>query len=435
MEHLAQRLARWAVSYRPSSEDLALADRSLTDTVSVALAASREPILTIAAELPRAERWAIAAHILDFDDLHLPSTTHISTVCVPAALASGGGALAYLVGAGVMARLGMALGYDHYTRGWHATATAGAIGAAAATSHALGLDEDTTARALALAVSSASGVQAAFGTDGKSLQVGSATGAGVRAAQLAARGASAATQAVDDWAHLLGGDPAYAFDATPGVPDGLAIKLYPCCYALQRPIGAVAAQLAELARLGQGSSLDPSEVTRVVVRTPLSTIKPLIHSRPATGLEGKFSLEYAVASAIIDGYPGFSAFTDGAVRRPEAQHLLRLVEVETTPAGEGLLAGDTDLEIEARDGTFRSRLAMPPGSPANPSSAEQLAEKFAACLEGTGVEVQDIDWSSAPGLFECLWQVRDISGGPMTSGNGDFVHSDTAQWNQQLDPR
>src|SRR3984957_3130608 len=87
MEDLARRLARWAVSYQPSPEDLALANLSLTDTVSVALAASEEPILKTVAELPQAERWGVAAHILDFDDLHLPSTTHISTVCVPAALA------------------------------------------------------------------------------------------------------------------------------------------------------------------------------------------------------------------------------------------------------------------------------------------------------------------------------------------------------------
>jgi 2-methylcitrate dehydratase PrpD len=406
MEDLARRLARWALSYEPTPEDLTLADRSLTDTVSVALAASDEPILKIAAGLPNAEKWGVAAHILDFDDLHLPSTTHISTVCVPAALASGGGATAYLVGAGVMARLGMALGYDHYTRGWHATVTAGTVAAAAAASHAFGLDENATAQALALGVSSASGVQAAFGTDGKSLQVGFAAGAGVRAASLAARGASAATQALDDWVRLLGGEPAHETDDHAVVPGGVAIKLYPCCYALQRPIGAVAMQLEKPggADPHSGRILCASDITRVAVRTPLSTVKPLIHSRPTTGLEGKFSLEYAVAAAIIDGYPGLTAFTDEAVRRPEAQRLLRLVDVETTRGGQGLLAGEVEVEIETQEEISTSRLAMPPGSPANPASPATLARKFATCLAGAdGIDTKHITWESAPALFDSLW--------------------------------
>ena len=124
-------LAEWAVGLEPSAEDLALADRALLDTVAVGLAARDEPILGIAATLPEEARWAAACHIIDFDDLHLPSTTHISTVCVPVALSLGGGARSYLAGAGVMARVGTALGAAHYAAGWHATTTAGAIGAAA----------------------------------------------------------------------------------------------------------------------------------------------------------------------------------------------------------------------------------------------------------------------------------------------------------------
>ena len=52
---------------------------------------------------------------LDFDDLHMPSTAHVSAVCVPAAATFTGGAEAYLAGAGVMARLGTALGWDVVT--------------------------------------------------------------------------------------------------------------------------------------------------------------------------------------------------------------------------------------------------------------------------------------------------------------------------------
>ena len=308
MSSAAEELAQWATDLQPAGQDLALADRSLADTLAVALAARQHRVTRLAASLPDGARWAVAAHVLDFDDLHMPSTTHISTVCVPAALAAGGGARAYLAGAGVMARLGTALGWPHYSAGWHATCTAGAPASAAAAAVALGLTADQTATALALAVPGAGGVQRAFGTDNKALQVGFAVQAGLRAAELAADGARADPAALDDWLGLVGGDRARLDPAGPAVPGGLAIKIYPCCYALQRPISA----LAELAAGG----LPAHEVQRIAVRTLAGTVTPLIHHRPETGLQGKFSLEYGLAAALLDRYPGRDSFTDAAVRRP-----------------------------------------------------------------------------------------------------------------------
>ena len=83
MTALALALGEWADSLRPDPADLDLADRSLRDTVAVALAASGHPVTLLAAGLPDGARWAVAAHVLDFDDLHMDSTTHISALCVP----------------------------------------------------------------------------------------------------------------------------------------------------------------------------------------------------------------------------------------------------------------------------------------------------------------------------------------------------------------
>ena len=99
MTALAVTLAEWAHGLRPGPADLDLAGRSLRDTVAVALAARDHPVTRLAAQLPECARWAVAAHVLDFDDLHMESTTHISAVCVPTALATGGGARAYLAAA------------------------------------------------------------------------------------------------------------------------------------------------------------------------------------------------------------------------------------------------------------------------------------------------------------------------------------------------
>ncbi len=105
------------------------------------------------------------------------------------------------------------------------------------------------------------------------------------------------------------------------MPGGLAIKIYPCCYALQRPISA-------LADTGEPAGLDAADVHRIELRTPAATVVPLIHHRPDTGLQGKFSLEYAAAAALLDRYPGFASFTDEAVQRDAARRLVSLVETE-----------------------------------------------------------------------------------------------------------
>ena len=181
MSGMATALAEWAARLEPSGDDLALAERALLDTIAVTFAAREEPIVAVLEPLTEVGRWATLAHVLDFDDLHLPSTAHISAICVPVALATGGGARAYLAGAGVMARPGAALGWSHYSAGWHATCTAGASAAAVAAAVARGLDIDQTAVAMALALPGAGGVQRAFWTMAKALQVGFVVETGIRA--------------------------------------------------------------------------------------------------------------------------------------------------------------------------------------------------------------------------------------------------------------
>jgi 2-methylcitrate dehydratase PrpD len=379
----ARALAEWAATLAPSNGDLALADRALRDTVAVAVKARSHELRPLFDDhLGDAGRLAALAHVLDFDDLHMPSTTHISAVCVPVALTTGGGASAYLAGAGVMARLGTALGWTHYNAGWHATCTAGAPAAAAAAAVAQGLATEQIGTAIALAIPAAGGVQKAFGTAAKALQVGFAADAGTRAAKLAQAGATADHRAVDDWIALVGGTPLTTADpTTPAVPGGLAIKLFPCCYALQRPISAVR----------QISERPPAhEIDRITITTPASSTTPLIHASPTTGLEGKFSLEYGIAAALLDGHPNIDSFTDAAVGRPEAGRLMNLIDTHTTDAGErGLLAAEIKIEIATTDGrSAATSLATPPGAPDRPPTDTELSEKI-------GADLNALTWESA----------------------------------------
>jgi 2-methylcitrate dehydratase PrpD len=228
--------------------------------------------------------------------------------------------------------------------------------------------------------------------------------AGLRAARLAAAGAQADPAALDVWLALVGGDPSATWPGAAGpsatdpsgpeeplIPNGLAIKLYPCCYALQRPIAA----LAELA-----PELEPAAVRRIVLRTPEATVVPLIHHRPQSGLQGKFSLEYAAAAALLDTYPGFGSFTDDAVRRDAARRLVSLVEVKLEPGGDGLLDGELEAEIHLGDGTVRrARQQFPPGSPARPPTEDQLRAKLDDCVGDLDTDPSGWTWENVPGVL------------------------------------
>ncbi|MBV6756341.1 MmgE/PrpD family protein [Rhodococcus opacus] len=393
----AHDLAQWASGIEPGSADLELGRRALVDTVAVTIAALDDPVAAWTDGWPAALRWASVGHVLDFDDLHIPSTTHISVVCVPATLAAGGGCREYLAAAGVMARLGTALGWNHYTQGWHTTATVGAISAAVAAGLSLGLDSDGIATAMAHAVPGAGGVRQAFGTAGKPIQVGFAAQAGVRAARLAAAGATADPRAVGEWFRLVGGRSIPQIEG-PIVPDGLGLKLHPCCYALQRPIGAIRS-------LGR---LPVDGIDRIRLRTPHSAVLPLIHDYPASGLEGKFSLNYGIAAALLDGFPGIDSFTDAAVRRREVRSILDRVSLVAEPVGEGVLDGDCAVVVELADGShLEAVVAVPEGHPRRPASAADFEAKVRGCVgDGRAGEVLELDWTSAAALLQ-----RHLPGG------------------------
>jgi 2-methylcitrate dehydratase PrpD len=392
MTSIAQALANWAHQFKPDDDDVALAQRCLQDTLAVTLAARAHPLARLATTLDEAGRWAVIGHVLDFDDLHMESTTHISAVCVPATLAVGGDAGAFLAGAGVLARLGVVLGWRHYSSGWHITCTAGAPAAAVAAAVAMGLPPAGIATAMALAVPGAGGVQRSFGTDGKSLQVGFAVSAGIRAARLAALGADADPAALDEWVELVGGSPARLDLAGAALPGGLAIKIYPCCYALQRPIHAVAGI--------RSRGLDPATVTEIVLRTPAATLAPLIHHRPTNGLQAKFSIEYAVAAALLDEHQGFDSFTDDATRRAEARRLMTAVKVDATPGGDWLLDGTLEVAISTTTGdVLRASEQFPPGSPQRPATAAEFSAKLSDCLRGIPTEAGSWTWRNAASVL------------------------------------
>ena len=346
----------------------------------------------------------VSIHALDYDDTHSNLRGHPSATLVPAILAtgelvhaSGREALAaYAVGLEVAGKLGRALGDGHYMRGWHATATVGVFGAAAASARLLGLSVSQLRHALGIAASEASGLLRNFGSMTKPLHAGHAARNGVLAAMLARQGFTADTSIFDGKDGFLStyggadGQPLVELLDRLANPwevlkPGVFFKRWPCCYCNHRSIGGLLQMIPE-------HGLLPDEVEAVEIGFPPGTDTPLIANDPCTGLQGKFSIEYVAAATLLDGKVTMETFTDAMVNRPQVRSLMQKVRryrIEDSRIFSGTI-GYNDITIRTRRGEFRMRVDRTPGSPAWPVSAAERDEKFLDCagqvLGNTGAQ-------------------------------------------------
>ena len=342
----------------------------------------------------------IAIHVDDFDDTQLAAAkdrvygllVH-PTVCVlPAALAAAevGGKrgkdllVAYQVGVEVECKIAEAISPRHYEDGFHSTGTCGVFGGASACARLKGLDAIHTARAFAIAASQAAGLRENFGTMMKPFQAGHATESGVVAADLAALGWTGAEQILEaqrGFFHAYGGtyDPAVVMDRL-GKPwtlqdPGVSIKPFPSG-SLTHP------GMTELLRLIQTNSIRAADLEKVEVGTNHNMLNTLIHHRPTTGLQAKFSMEFCLSILLLDGKADQTKFTDGVVNRPDVQQMMRRVRFYTDPEAEkaGYDKMTTILKITLKDGrVILGRADFGKGSPTNPMSYDEVADKFLGC--------------------------------------------------------
>lgn len=253
---------------------------------------------------------AVAGHCMDFDDWEVPGNTHATVVILPALLALAGPrtagrelAAAYLAGFEIIARLGEALNFEHYDRGWHSTATLGALGAAAAAARLLRLDTQQTAHAMSLAASRAGGFTCQFGSDAKPLQAGFAAETGVVAARLAEAGATGRPEVLDHprgMASLMSGvAPARIRKVLDRLGDppalaehGIVLKPWPGCGYTHRILDC-ALQLA-------GTIPDCSAIRRIDLQLPDFHAAVLPYHRPENRHQALFSLPLAAAVGLAD---------------------------------------------------------------------------------------------------------------------------------------
>lgn len=335
---------------------LPLVRDAFTDTVAVTMVGVAEPVARIVLRtcfvraVPGEARACLspirgsaadaslvggaAAHALDYDDQSLSG--HPSAVLVPAILAEGEarGATgrdlvrAYVAGYEVWAEL-LRRDANYHTKGWHPTSVYGSIAAAAAASVLNRLSADRASAALAIAASHAGGLAVNFGTMTKPYHAGMAARAGVVSARLAAAGMTATDDALENprgFGNAFSpADPDRDSETRVGhesylLRQRLCIKKYPTCCFMHRSFDAAV-------RLLTGRGLRPEDIDGIDVTMGRGQTAVLVNERPRTGLEAKFSEQFAMAAAVILGRMGVEEVTDETVQRHDVQALFPKVRL------------------------------------------------------------------------------------------------------------
>ena len=359
----------------------------------------------------------VAAHVLDYDDVALAG--HPSAVLVPAILAEGwsldssgiDAVAAYVAGYELWAQVA-ALEPGHlHERGFHPTAVMGALATAAACARLRKLDPEKTAHAIAIAASLASGLVANFGTMTKSLHAGRTAQSGVLAARLADQGFTASLDVLE---HQTGFLRAHSPSGTPDIENakidigsnwrlselGINVKRYPTCYATHRSIDAMLGLVGE-------HRLKPDDVREIRVHTGVTQKLMLRNNNPKTGLEAKFSMEFAMAAALVAGRVGLSELTDEFVSRPEVGAAVAKVRCTTTDeimVGDQPFAPTDQVSVVLASGRVleHAPVAYPKGSWQKPLTREELQDKFLDCA------TRVFSRSHATALFEQLWRLEEV---------------------------
>jgi 2-methylcitrate dehydratase PrpD len=421
MATAAQRIAAWSASLTLEDVPEAVAHAAklhLLDTLGCGLAAHAtgvagegraamaelggEPHATVIGlerRLPApnaAFANAMLCHGLDFDDTHSDSVSHVTTVTGPSALAAGEqlaspgrDVLAAIVaGNEVVCRIGMAASGEFHRRGFHPTAVCGVFGGTAAVARLGGLDAETTTRALGIAGSFASGLFAylADGTPTKPMHPAWAAHGAHVAARLAAHGAVGPQSVLEGkfgLYHAFLGAAEGAIDIDAQLADlgsrwetpRIAYKPYPVCHFMHGSLGAAEAAAA-------GRLFAPDEIEDVLVTVPEAGVSLVLEPaelkrEPRSEYEGKFSLQYSVASLLVRGHVDVGDFTDEAITDPGVLSVAARVRYETPDYPTYPQAFPGGIVVRLTDGsTLENDLLYQRGGPENPLADADVVRKY-----------------------------------------------------------
>ena len=446
---ITKKLANFVVETRMEDipqKALKVAQMGITDCIGVTFPGSLEPVgeiirgyvrkmggvaesSIIGSDLKASPYLAALAngtmgHALDYDDMGCFGG-HPSVVLAPSVLAMGErlGAsgkdilAAYVVGFEVGACIHGPL-WKHYLRGWHATDNFGSLAAGAAVAWLLKLDVHQVRMALGIAASLAGGLRQNFGTMTKPLHAGQAAANGIQAALLAQAGLTADESIIETplgFAKVFGHDEEVdwekaseglgkTFNITALSTTGISIKPYPSC-------GCTHAGIDAALGLKEKYGVKSEDIAEVELATSPFEGQVVIHHRPKSGLEGKFSLEYTVARALHSGEVKLRHFTDGGVSEPAIKRLIeRMKWVEKYPpptfGQQRDSVGTQSVTVKLKDGKeYSHEVRISKGLPQNPLTSDELAGKYKDCAS-TVLSKEGVDESLR--MLSNLPQVKNI---------------------------
>ena len=338
----------------------------------------------------------VRSHAIDFDDYEIAGSTHVSAplfsallaLSQPQTLSLSDVCNAWIVGFEAIVWIGTALGYGHYEKGWHSTATLGPIGVAAACARALQLGPEQMAHAMAIATSSSAGMKAQFGSDAKALHVGLAAESGLRAAVLAQAGVTGNT---DLWDATQGLQELYGTPSSPGfqamleqMREGEALqqfpvvrKFWPSCSYTHRII-ACAQVLADAVP-------EARAIERITLRQPEPFHRVSGFGTPTTSNEARFSSVYCAVVALLEGQVVPEDFLIERFARPERQRLCGRVDLDLyalpkVPPDQLLALTPERMTVRLLDGRLITHeTALLPGSAAKPMTEHDVLNKVEDC--------------------------------------------------------
>ena len=360
-----------------------------------------------------------AGHALDYDDVDFVILGHPSVTLVPALIALAeergiGGARvleAYAIGFELLHVLGRAVNPRHYRRGFHATATLGSVGVAGASAYLLGLDEAQITNALSLGASGSAGLVSNFGTMTKPFHAGQSARAGLVAAKLAEGGFTAAADTLEtgftaalaaegigptahefaDWESAVG-----AWGHPWDIEEGVCVKIHPCCAMTHPGIDA-------MLDLVNTEDIAVADVVALGARASTMTLKVLRYKEATTSLEGKFSMPFCLASALVDRKVGIRQFEEASVARPEIAALQKRVafELDEDMAREDPETEAAQVWVKLNDGRELTRFfPRARGHIENPLTELELKEKFLEC-------VADLTAEKARAAWDAWWRLDE----------------------------
>ncbi len=430
---VTRKLARYVVAAR--YEDLPApvrkeAQRTLLNWAGCAIGGSRHETLDIAISaltpfagpgqatvLGRKEKLdvlhaslmnGISSHIFDYDDTHLRTIIHPAGPVASAILAlaeyqqvSGRDFLnALVLGAEVECRIGNAVWPNHYDIGWHITGTAGVFGSAAAVGKLLRLNEQQMVWALGLAASQPVGLREMFGTMTKSFSPGRAAQNGFTAALLASKNYTCSDQGIEaqrGWANVLSTAHNYSeITEKLGQTYEISINTYKpfACGVVIHPT------LDACIQLRNQYKLTADQIDRVELRVHPLVLELTGKKTPQTGLEGKFSVYYAAAVALMQGAAGERQFSDKLARDPQVVALRDKVMTTIDPA---IGPEQVRVIVTLKDGQrLEKYIDNVIGSVKNPMTDSALEAKFADLAQGV------IPAAQARKVMDLCWGVEKL---------------------------